>query len=346
MPSQHHGLRCIIVTRTPVSEREVSSGSEIDTLREFARQQSMVEVAQVHIVGATVQAVERLVQRKEELNDFDAILVTSRFRLTNDLRDALGIDFELRRSAIRLVSATEPTVESDYSWVLTFIKTVETTTLGEILSTRIKQARRERLSRGEISHTSHTPAGIDKMYSTRARGPLWIVRTLPGKRRVQLNAQTMEVVREFTEGRGYVKTDEEFVTLIPGDEASRKTIRIIFEWHYADNVPIHRIVRRLNETGVPPLKQTWTYGSVQLMLRNPIYIGRAVVNRQQFKPPTQQSQEKSIRANRQLVPSSPNQWLVIRYPELENAFLPPDLQLKVRRHIERDLGVDLSGGAA
>lgn len=295
------------MTRTDLSGKRFigllrcSSAAQIDTsiddqrrlLDAFAREHGMVFVDHVALEGVSGSVpgnrsdIQLLIDRKDRQDDFDVLLVqdTSRFtragtqhahRLESDL-NAAGIEVVYAAGAIPsgavgdLVKSVYAFADQHHAQSISFNSTRGS--MSSILDGRSPYCRRP-------------PYAIDRLYVAPDGTPLHIIRNLPNRYQLKLHPETREVIGKFEPNarRGvpnhYIKQKQERVVLVPGDERCVETLRRVFRLRFIDNWGAFRIAQALNCDGVPsPEGKLWNTTTVNVLLDNPIYLGRGIANR-------------------------------------------------------------------
>lgn len=146
--------RCILFARTANIEQGKSSlDRQVRTLRQYADEHGFVVIEELRVIGSFTETkgeVEKLVLRKREQNDFDAVLVADFSKFSrHGLVGLHDLNRRLNEVGITLSSVTGA---GDYSNLARILHHVAQDAYWAALSHRAKQAWAERKRKEGRSH--------------------------------------------------------------------------------------------------------------------------------------------------------------------------------------------------
>ena len=289
------GRRYIALARCSTGQQaDTSIDDQLKAIHAFAKRHGMVLVAEIRLEGFSGSLpggrydIEDLVRRKMDKDDFDALVVYDISRFTRGgIRHGFKIECDLWAVGIRLLSASDGTVPSEFEDVFRSFQYAAAQEQARAISRSSTRGSMTALQEGRSAYTRRAPYGIDKLYCKPDGTQLHILRALPDGRQLMLHPETRALVQEFPPNdpggsrRHYVKQKDEKVQLILGADECVALVRDIYRWHFVDGLGCYRIAKRLNDKGIQaPAGGDWSESTVQRILQNPIYTGRAVANRQ------------------------------------------------------------------
>lgn len=275
------------------SQAETSIPDQLRLLTAFADRAGMIHVDNVVLDGVTGSVpgarddVADLVRRKLERDDFDVVLLQDMSRLTRSgYEHAAKIEYDLRAVGVEVVFAAEQLPQGDFAPVVKSVGFVAAQQFAKSVSFNIARGQMSALLRGSMPYCSTPPYGVDRLITTDAGEPLFVLRDLADGSQEKRSADGTVVLQvtppSGVKGRSnrYRRQANERVVLVMGDPRAVQVVRDIYRWHHRDGWGRHRIASELNGTKVAaPRGGTWTTALVASVLRNSIYLGASVANR-------------------------------------------------------------------
>jgi len=271
---------------TPHQEQEATIESQVAAVETFARQQGYHLEPDLYFLDQGVSGAQLDRPALNRLRDlapearFDVVLCYSPDRLARHYAHQWVLLDELRRVGVEVIFVNQPAApEGPEGQLFLGIQGL----FAEYERVQIT----ERLRRG-------------KLYRMR-QGTLVSPNPPYGYRYVP--------VREPDGGRWVEQPTE------------AEVVRTIYRWYTKDELTITQIVDRLNEAGsrMPPRGKRWHYSTVQTLLKQPAYTGRAYYNRTRTCHAAVGQPKKSGRGLRRRPTHEPRpreEWIEIAVPAL------------------------------
>jgi hypothetical protein len=288
------GQRCVVLKRC-------SSGPQIATsitnqkksTDQAVRDYDLIVVDAVDLEGVTGSIpgnrddIDRIITRKRSLNDFKILVVQDATRFT---RAGQGhgqkLLYDLRAVGILVYFvAEELLIDTEMAEMyVSFLFSAARHAVKQLAYNGLAGSTNSFLE-GKSPHTRRAPYGMDRMYSDNGIDR-HIIRNLPDGTQQMLHPTTFELIRTFgrNEKKGvpnhYIKQKAERVRLVPGDPMIVAVVLMIFDLHDLRGWKFCQIAMHLNDSHIPSANgKEWHTATVQAVLRNPIYVGRAIRGR-------------------------------------------------------------------
>jgi len=355
------GKRYIRLQRcSSAAQADTSIDDQRKVIEAFASHHGMIFVDEVVLEGVSGSVpgnrtdIGSLIQRKNERDDFDVLLVHDFSRLTRGgVEHAHSISFSLNSAGIELISATDSIPDGPFGSVFTSILSYSNQQHARAISQGATRGSMSSLLDDRSPYSRRPPYGIDREYMSADGTPLHIIRNLPDGTQIKLDPTTKTTIGRFDPNpksgapEHYRKQKQERIRLVPGDEHCQEIVRRIYERAFVDNLGVQVIATELNVEGIPsPTGDKWNNSTIGNILRNPIYRGEGIANRYSNAIYHMRSKDCPLPAqtnlkelyNRKHPPyrTRPREdWLIQVHPELVE-FLPKDVrELAAVRQKER-----------
>lgn len=291
------GKRAVIAIR-------VSSDTQVDFSPDDQRRlmQAHAERLGIDIVGEVLEdgisgsipgartVFGDLLRRKREQDDFEVLLLQDASRLTRGgpLHGA-KVEYDLAAEGIEVVFATGDVPHGPYRDIMRVLMHQASNEHARAISLATTRGAQSSLESKRTPHTRTPPHGIDRLIRSADGRPLFRLRNLTDGSQLKLAADPQDdrvldrYPRRPKKGADlhYHKHPTERVELIRGHERALDDVRLIYKRYFVDGWGTRRIARELNEGGRPaPRGGPWGTNSVVKILRNPIYCGVGIANRE------------------------------------------------------------------
>lgn len=230
--------------------------------------------------------LDELIRKKRDGAAFDVVLVHDLSRLTRGgVSHGHEVKQRLARAGLELVSVQDQLPEGDEKELLESVVHYKNKLYSKNLSDTTTRPKYDDLLAGRYPTSSTTPYGFDRLYLSANNQPTLLMRSIGGGVKLKLDPNTLDergrIVKD-EKGRSvkHYKQKDETSRLVPGTTERVEIVRWMFREHYLNNIGIPRITLSLNLRGiVPPAANSWSYRTVHLILRNPVYLGKPVACR-------------------------------------------------------------------
>jgi site-specific DNA recombinase len=232
---------------TTQQEQEATIESQVAALESYAQQQGYTLSPAYYFLDNGVSGAKLVRPALERLRDqaaegaFAVVLCLSPDRLARQCAHQWVLLDELQRAGVKVIFISQPLVSDDpQGQLLLGIQGLFGEYERAMITERFRRGRLYRIRRGDLVNPN-APYGYHYIPVSEPGGGHW-----------ELEPQEADVVRR------------------------------IYAWYAGDEgLTIHAIVSRLNqpETHAPARGQRWTYSTVQAILTQPAYTGRAYYNR-------------------------------------------------------------------
>jgi hypothetical protein len=349
---QLKGLRYIAVARCSTkAQADTSPGDQIKIIDDFASRNGMIKVDEIAAAMSASnptnidKLIDSLIERKQTLNDFDAIVFQDSSRINRSgVEHGGALYWKVRQAVIRIITALDHVPENPLAPVMRALK--QHTDYAQTVTSAHNIARgcQSALEDGRRGHCGTPPYGLDKLYLSQDGAGLFRIRSLSDGRQLKLAVDSDQVLETY--GRNEVsgapaffrKQKSDRVRLVPGDPKKVEAIRQMFRRWVEDDWGAYSIASELNKAGVPsPSGGAWCQSTILSILRNPIYTGIGVANRhatgryfirskEHPEPATPVPDAGDKKRNRiPAVPRPPSDWMKIEEPYLKD-LLPPHVR--------------------
>lgn len=292
-----------------VSTEEQREGQTIDSqiaeLERFANAQNWPIVGTYKDDGWSGGVMER--PELDRLRDdaqkglFDAVLINDVDRLARDVAHLGVIKRDLERKGSKVIFRKLPTDTSPTSNLMVNILGSFAEFERELISDRTRRGRRHKVEGRKQYLGSNTAYGFRYILMNRRTGSAGIL---------ELNSKEAAVVRR------------------------------IFEWVDREGLSARRVVKRLNELGIPPRKgaANWAKSSLLRILRSEMYAGIWHYNKfQGCEPKHPQSSARYRKRTKSSVRQRPRtEWLPLELPE-SLRIVPRGRWERVQRQLDRNV---------
>jgi DNA invertase Pin-like site-specific DNA recombinase len=226
--------------------------------------------------------LERMMAFAKSSNDVQVVIAWERNRLARpkDPLDGLMLERQLLSAGKRVVYAATGQ-EADRSFSSGLIGYVEHFQSGDYLRKLSRDTMRGLVHRAEMGLWTGGPIpfGFDRLVIAADGTPKRVVRDLPDRSQVLLDAETGNVIERVSGGHRYSKQDFERCTLTPSETARVAAVRKMFA-DFAAGAPIRVVRDGLNRAGLRTARgRVFTTPTIHAMLDNVAYVGRCVYNR-------------------------------------------------------------------
>jgi DNA invertase Pin-like site-specific DNA recombinase len=281
-------VKAIGYVRRSTDRQEESLDQQRAKLEAFAsaRGWELVEVfADDAISGSDMDrpGLAKLLADTEKRPDVGAVLAWDRNRLARPKDPVAGLMLERRiLQAGKRVFYVGSGQEAVRSFTSDLVGLVEHHQNGDYLRKLSRDTMRGSLSRAQrgLWAGGAIPYGYDRLILDAALKPRRIVRDMPDRSQLVLDATPGNVIEQMAGSHRYMKQDHEVCSLVPSEPERVKAVASIFA-DYAAGVPIRQIRERLNKAGLRNGRGHKFIGStIHHILENSAYTGVYIYNRQ------------------------------------------------------------------
>lgn len=375
---RYRGMRYLNLLRcSDLSQADTSPDGQKAVNDTFCQGHEMVFVDDLFLEGVSGSQtfnrsdIDAIILRKQERDDFDAVVVFELSRLTRGgTRHGWSIEDRLRKAGIEVISSTDAIPEGPEGDLVKSAKHYANQVQARGISLGVARGLAQSLARQSRPGASRTPYGCDRLYRgpdgrprmlTRWEGKtqLWFSVDEQGNpideigRRVKPSHGSRRKDGRRERFRGYVKQADETSELVAGSGDRQDALVLMFTAYDLWGWGYHRVVNKLNRDGIPaPEGGRWTITTVRNILFNPIYLGIEVRHRytaalfHKLAPngpkPVSVDQDKLEREGRSQVPQVERpreEWRLVDVPRLKD-MLPEDLRAVALQRILRRLDPD------
>lgn len=280
MSGNLQGKRYIGLLSSDAFRRNEMPSADEQLITRFARDHALAIVDHVTWSRSPAhrrEAVEQLITRKRQQDDYDAIVVARWSRLVRSGDEFMYIHHRFEQVGVRLLSASEGGEFNRFAALMT----AASISVSREVSHSAKFGRLAALQNGRNAHSNRSPYGTDLLYLDRHGTAVFRVRRLADGSQVQFDPWGVREIRRFaSDGPGYHKQPGDRVTLVPGAPDRVAAVRLIFRRHFVDQASLRQIAADLNlgQADAPAGKQ-WSSRSVARICNNPVYLGRGLFTR-------------------------------------------------------------------
>jgi DNA invertase Pin-like site-specific DNA recombinase len=379
--SEYAGLRAIALARCSTPQQvEFSIDRQIDQIRLSGEQRGIRIIGEERLEGVSGlnpearDDIDRLIARKVQANDFDAVVLADVDRLTRAGVDhSFHIKYELNRHGIEIIFARDDVPRGEFGWLVFALKSAEANADIRKITTRLHEGITKAILEGRNVHSPQAPYACDKLISTPDGQPIHRVRKLADGSYVLLDPVEERVLRSIpkrgqNEQPNRFKSPRDNVTLVPGDPARVAIVRTIYQLYYEKHLSSYMICKHLNDQGFTSGNgKLWARAQVQNLLENSVYFGIGMTNLStgagltmrgntttSMKPPTQvkigRRKQKLVKPKRHR--RDPDHWLVVKYPSLLSILdgLSPEVRAAAKagqiERLERIAAAERTGAIA
>lgn len=294
-PPTLEGKRYIALARcSTAGQADTSIPDQLQLINTFANENQMIHVSDVELDGVTGSIpaartdIDQIIQRKKTKNDFDTLLVQDTSRFTRGgIAHGSKLEWDLKSVGIQVIFVMDNIVNGDFADLHKAFLYMSGQQHAKSISMAASRGSMSSLLADRSAHCRLPPYGIDRLYIKEDGKPSHIIRNLPDGTQVKLDPETRAVLDRFgrNAGRGtpqhYIKQKNEKIVLIPGAPEAVGAINLIFRKYHLENWGFCRIAEELNAQGIPASRgKQWATGTIRLIIRNPIYLGVGVANRE------------------------------------------------------------------
>jgi ElaB/YqjD/DUF883 family membrane-anchored ribosome-binding protein len=344
-PNSHLlGRHYVSLVRCSTNQQtDTSIPDQLKLLNAFGDECGMVHVDDVildGVSGSTPGArtdTDQIIQRKNERNDFDVLLLQDMSRFTRGgAEHGMKLEYDLNAAGIDVVYASENLPEGDHSGIIKSVGFYAAKQYAKSLSFAVARGMMSSIEQGRMSHSMVTPYGVDRLYVSMDGKPLHIIRNLVDGTQQKLHPDTGAVLAIFAAESGHGRSchyrmqANERIILVPGDPKHVEAVRHMFRRRLIDGWGGFRIARELERMGIRSAKgKPWCVTTINTILRNTIYTGVGITNkttqaiyntRSKNSPKPSKSDRKSLASRRKpAVSVRPKaEWIEMEYPPLRD----------------------------
>ncbi|HUO08415.1 MAG TPA: recombinase family protein [Phycisphaerae bacterium] len=229
--------------------------------------------------------LKMLFKRKQEDNDYTLLISLIEDRFT---RGGAGhghwAEYEFLRHGVTVVHLRSDIPEGPHATLLRTLKFESARDFASTTSMRTIGGVVKAQAEGRALVQSHTPWGLDRLYTTPDGTKLCIVRKMLDGTQQLLDPVTRELRRVLGEPNNgaighYRKQKKDLVFLVPGVEHVREVIILMMEMRWLQGIGGHRIAALLNALDIPaPEGGPWTQRQVEVITENLVYTGDSLGN--------------------------------------------------------------------
>jgi hypothetical protein len=290
-----NGRRYVALVRCSTDQQtETSIPDQLKLLDAFAAENGMISAGTVILDGVSGSKpgartdIDEIINRKMEKDDFDILLLQDISRLTRGgAEHGAKVEFDLGAAGIDVVFASGSVPEGDHASICKSIEYFAAQQYARSVSFAVARGQMSAINDGRMAHCLRPPYGVDRLYLSMDNRPLHILRNLSDGSQQKLDPQThavMETYPRVEKGKPnlrYRKQKSEKIMLIPGEATQVAAVRQMFRRRLIEGWGNWRIAKELNDQGVlSPNGKPWSMQTVKLILKNPVYTGRGIANRQ------------------------------------------------------------------
>jgi DNA invertase Pin-like site-specific DNA recombinase len=336
-------------------QADTSPVDQLHILSDFASENEMVhagdDVVLEGITGSLPGArddIEAVIDRKQQRDDFDVLLVQDVSRFSRGGDDHIGyLKHRLAMVGVEVIFVTSGTTgDADADAVLHSMNGYASKAQVKNMSYAVVRGQMSSFAAGNIPHTFRVPYAIDRLYVGTASGqPRHRIRNLTDGTQLMLAVDEERVLARY--GRNpkkgaslhYKRQSDERIVLIPGEAQQVEAVRRMYRRKLLDGWGSYRIAKELNESGTPAADGgPWTTTSVDKVLENPTYTGTGIAGRNScgiFYTRANESSPKAVKRNIKAVatrrskgaaPRPESDWRRQEHPLLENYLGDADLR--------------------
>ncbi|MGC4031358.1 MAG: recombinase family protein [Tepidisphaeraceae bacterium] len=226
--------------------------------------------------------LDRIIKRKQTINDFDTVLVQDLSRLTRGgVEHGLEIYFEFKRLGIQIASIVDGIIDSEDKLIEAARRFQEARATANRNALGHTRGRLKAHSSGRIAYTQNIPFGIDQLITDENGALRYMLRNMRDGTQQMLSQDGSKVLKVYPKNKEgsrlrHIKQHDDYVKLVPGAKDVVEIVRHIFRRWFVDNQRATTIARELNDRHeLAPRGGLWGIATVNTILTNPIYVGEA-----------------------------------------------------------------------
>ena len=232
--------------------------------------------------GEQLPELQRLILRKRERNDFDALLFADFQRFVRNVDDAQIFSGNFRRLGVKVITVKRGEHAGKWGPVFEVIEAVEGQAYVESSAWNTQSGVSEAIKDGRLPPCWRGMYGLDKLYSSAEGKPLFILHET-STQYTKIDPYTRKLIETLQKRKGervFAKTRSQKMTFVPGDDQQVRVVNEIYQWFFSEEVGLGEIAARLNRRGEPSPKGTlWYNTTVRHILMNSAYTGTITGNR-------------------------------------------------------------------
>lgn len=289
------GKRCVALVRcSTLKQANTSIPDQIRAIEAFADKHGLIVIDTIILEGVSGsrpgnrQDIPQIIQRKQERNDFEVLLVHDTTRLTRGgMKHGSKIEWELEAEGIEIVYVMEQMPSGLAGDVLRSMKFYTANEQARGIAMNVARGQMSAIEKGQAPHSKRQIYGIDVMYVGHDGKPRYVIRTLPDGTQLKLDPSTGAITQRFGANpktgkpARYKKLEDESAAYVPGEPQRVEAVRQMYRSFLIDRRGFARITQDLNRAKIlSPTGKPWHKKSVKNILSNTIYTGIGVANRQ------------------------------------------------------------------
>lgn len=345
------GKRAIVLLRcSTIGQADTSIPDQLKAITAFAEKYGVVIIQVITLAGVSGSRpgmrsdIDAIIAKKRESNNFELLLVYDVSRITRSgVMHGASIECALQGEGIETVYIMDEVPEGLAGDLLRTVKFFTANEQARSIAMNVARGQMSAMEKGHLPHSRRQIYGIDPLYLGHDGTPRYIIRTLADGTQLKLDPATQQVIQRFgidpQSGKPahYKKLKDEMSVYVLGAPASVATVQRIFQRYFIARRGFSGIAKELNLDGIcSPTGKPWHKGTIKKLIRNPIYTGIGVANRETSSvyffrnigmpgASTVTFEELKKRKRPKSRPRSPEEWFEIPQAALTD-FLPSNIR--------------------